>query len=184
MESRASGGARWRRARAVSRAPARARIIFRCLGRAKSCFAGAADLFTAITFTRRLASSPWSPRRPSAPRSSAPRSAASSLRPLSRRALFAAAAGLPALTQLPASALAAGGALSEDAVKQLISQIPLFAVTNKASQPYLTDASEDGIRTGFFFLDPKEALDELRNVRSAADRARALPPIPPREDVS
>ena len=88
--------------------------------------------------------------------------------PLSRRALFAAAAGLPALTQLPASALAAGGALSEDAVKQLISQIPLFAVTNKASQPYLTDASEDGIRTGFFFLDPKEALDELRNVRSAA----------------
>ena len=29
--------------------------------------------------------------------------------PLSRRALFAAAAGLPALTQLPASALAAAG---------------------------------------------------------------------------
>ena len=98
--------------------------------------------------------------------------------PLSRRALFAAAAGLPALTQLPASALAAGGALSEDAVKQLISQIPLFAVTNKASQPYLTDASEDGIRTGFFFLDPKEALDELRNVRSAADPRVRTPTHP------
>ena len=98
--------------------------------------------------------------------------------PLSRRALFAAAAGLPALTQLPASALAAGGALSEDAVKQLISQIPLFAVTNKASQPYLTDASEDGIRTGFFFLDPKEALDELRNVRSAADPRARTPTHP------
>jgi hypothetical protein len=44
-------------------------------------------------------------------------------------------------------------------------------VTNSKGAPYLTERNSEGLRTGFFYLSPRDALADLENVRAFDPKA-------------
>jgi hypothetical protein len=63
------------------------------------------------------------------------------------------------------------------APEQLLADVPIFAVTNSKGAPYLTERNPDGLRTGAFYLSPRDALADLENVR-AFDAKASLSILP------
>mmetsp|Transcript_36339 Transcript_36339/g.118723 ORF Transcript_36339/g.118723 Transcript_36339/m.118723 type:complete len:297 (+) Transcript_36339:58-948(+) len=94
--------------------------------------------------------------------------AATTRRAVLQHSAGAAATAAAAFALPRSSALAAGGQLS---ARQLLSDVPVFAITNSKGAPYLTGSDSAGRRTGSFYLSPKEALEQLENVRAFDARA-------------
>lgn len=87
-----------------------------------------------------------------------------------RRSLIrGAAVGIvgPLTSMLPQYALGA----SMLGPQELLADVPIFAVTNSKGAPYLTERSPEGLRTGAFYLSPRDALADLENVRAFDPKA-------------
>lgn len=92
-----------------------------------------------------------------------------------RSTLHAGAAAVTVAAGSPAPSLAAGlsAGLSQAELGTKLSRVPLFVVTNRNEQPYLTEVTPDGRRSGFFFLGPREAIQCYQDIK-AFDAAAAL----------
>lgn len=55
--------------------------------------------------------------------------------------------------------------------RELLADVPIFAITNARGAPYLTERNADGLRTGAFYLSPRDALGDLENVRAFDPKA-------------
>jgi len=86
---------------------------------------------------------------------------ARALEATSRRCTMAAALASLGVPMIPADA----AGLSQADVLLKLSRVPVFAITNKQSQPYLTEVDNAGRRSGFFYLGPRDALTALQQVR-------------------
>jgi len=58
-----------------------------------------------------------------------------------------------------------------------LSRVPIFVITNSEAAPYLTERSNDGRRSGFFFISPQEAVQTLNEIKAFDPRA-ALSVVP------
>lgn len=76
------------------------------------------------------------------------------------------ALGLAALASTPPSAYpAAAITFSQDTIRQKLSRVPVFVVTNSAEAPYLTEMDAQGRRSGFFYLGPQQAVAALNEIK-------------------
>merc|ERR1712087_197626 len=75
--------------------------------------------------------------------------------------LLAATFASMGMPMIPADA----AGLSSVQVASKLSRVPVFAITNQQSQPYLTEVDNAGRRSGFFYLGPRDALQVLQQVR-------------------
>lgn len=97
--------------------------------------------------------------------------------------------GVTALTTLPAlpavaaptstlSSNAANDASARAAaVDNILSRIPVYLITSKTGEPYLTEVDEDGKRGGFVFVGPNDAVPMLEEVRKF-DTSASLAVVP------
>jgi len=92
---------------------------------------------------------------------------------VSRRDLLVRGAAAAPLVFRPVRPAAAESGLSREAIEAKLSRVPVFAVTNRNDQPYLTEVDDRGRRSGFFFLDPREAIATYKDVK-AVDPAASL----------
>jgi len=92
-----------------------------------------------------------------------------SRRPVLASLLAAAATGPFSLPAPPASAAASELSIKE--VNKRLGAIPVVAVVNEQDSPYFT-SSEGATQVGYFFLDPTDALRELRAVQGDNPSAR------------
>ncbi|EOD16815.1 hypothetical protein EMIHUDRAFT_436483 [Emiliania huxleyi CCMP1516] len=90
-------------------------------------------------------------------------------RPVLASLLAAAATGPFSLPAPPASAAASELSIKE--VNKRLGAIPVVAVVNEQDSPYFT-SSEGATQVGYFFLDPTDALRELRAVQGDNPSAR------------
>ena len=114
-----------------------------------------------------------------------PRHAARTPAIVSRRGTLAGAAAatllpplLPLLPPTPLTPLPAHAAtaLSRDQIAAKLSRVPTFVITNRKSEPYLSE-SIGGQRTGAFFLSPGDAVAQLQEIR-AFDASASLSIVP------
>eukprot|EP00871_Galdieria_phlegrea_P005841 jgi/Galph1/744/GphlegSOOS_G5456.1 len=52
-------------------------------------------------------------------------------------------------------------------LKAKLSQVPVFAVTNSAGQPYLVEDSKDRIQKGYIFFSPQDAIKMIDRIKKA-----------------
>ena len=67
-----------------------------------------------------------------------------------RRTAVGGAAAAAAVGLRPPPAFAGG--LSRSQLQAKLSRVPLFIITNKDEQPYLTEVDAEGRRSGFFYI--------------------------------
>jgi len=54
--------------------------------------------------------------------------------------------------------------MPEATVGAKLRRVPLFAVTDETGRPYMSEADDGKLRTGYFFIDPNDAEIFLKNV--------------------
>ena len=86
------------------------------------------------------------------------------------RRLLVGAAAFACVLPAPTPLFAAEG-LSRSDVAAKLSRVPIFAVTNSEAAPYLTEIDGAGRRSGFLYISPQLAAQELNDIRQFDPRA-------------
>jgi len=84
---------------------------------------------------------------------------------------------MPASAAEIAPAAASAAAMSKSQVETLLRKIPALAIVNADDQPFFT-STEGRTNVGYFFLEPTDALRELRQLQQADPRSQTAEPNP------
>ena len=84
---------------------------------------------------------------------------------------------MPASAAEIAPAAASAAAMSKSQVETLLRKIPALAIVNADDQPFFT-STEGRTNVGYFFLEPTDALRELRQLQQADPRSPTAEPKP------
>lgn len=63
---------------------------------------------------------------------------------------------------------------SETIVDAQLRRVPLFTVTDSTGRPFLSESEDHKLRQGYFFIQPADAENYLRNIQKDTDDAKVL----------